>query len=70
MLPCCINLIWVLTSEMSFLCVVTLVSKHLLYMFLLSVNKSHEKTKTNNECILLTSTVCVPKPDISYSSVP
>lgn len=30
----------------------------------LSDNRAHEKTQTNNECVLLTSTVCVSKPDI------
>ncbi len=40
-------------------------------MFLI-VNKSHEKIKTYNELMLLTSAVCAvyPKTDISYSSVP
>lgn len=34
------------------------------------VNKPHEKTLTNIECILLTTIVCVSKPDMSYSFVP
>lgn len=34
------------------------------------VTKSHEKTLTNIECILLTTIVCVSKPDISFSCVP
>lgn len=38
------------------------------YNFLV-INKSNEKTKTNTELILLTSSV-YPKPDITYSSIP
>lgn len=36
------------------------------FIFLLTVNKSYEKTKTNGECNLVTSTACVPEADMSF----
>lgn len=45
-----------------FFCFVFFIRVHLvIFYFSLNVNKSHEKTKSSNELILLTSTVSVSK---------
>lgn len=66
---CWVDLVHKTVSRRSHVSTLSCFTLIILYMLGI-ISKSNDKSQTNSECLLLTGTVSVPKPENSSSSVP